>query len=642
MWHTGKSAAAGWSSVTAATHVVAAAWRPATPVVLCAWLICGLAVPTGQLRTAARRVTAGVSVISSAAATVALAADRSVMRPAGWFVAAALAVAGLALAAAAIASRHATTADRRMLRWLAATVVVTLALDTVLVALHFLVDTPDDVGPWLVVVLVLVPLGQAIAAWPPAMRAADRIFVESVVAAAFALFVVAVYLVVVVGLGHVPVEEERDVLVSSFAAAVVIAVLALPVRQRALRISSRFVSNTGATAEQALTVGARMTRAVPMDELLLQITESLHATVGAGGAEIWVGQDGVLSRTVSVPSRPLARIELGSKERVVVARARMGGHSWTSVWLPALLADGDAGGHSGNGVRADLRVAPISHLGELLGLVVARRPADAAAFSEDDERLLVDLARQLGLALHNVRLDSALQASLDELKRRNAELQASRLRIVTAADESRRAIERNLHDGAQQYLVALAVKLNLAGQVAQDDPSLLVDMLEQLRGDVQATIRELRELAHGIYPPLLRDRGLGEALRTATNRSPLPCDLDVDLPGRYPEDVETAVYFCCLEALQNAGKHAGAEAQITVRVRGDQEEISFAVEDNGAGFDSGGETGHGFLNMQDRLGAVNGRLEVASEIATGTTIRGVIPAAPVTLPAQPVGLRTRV
>ncbi|MEP7055544.1 MAG: histidine kinase [Actinomycetota bacterium] len=572
-WRAGARPAAAWFAAAAGVHVVAAAWSPSPPLVIAAWLACGLSIP-------ARRLSNGRK------------ADRN---------------------------------EKWTLQWLAATVVLALAGCAVAVALHYLVDVPHEVAPWLIATLVLIPLGQAFAASPHVRQSAELVLVESVVVAVLALFVVAVYLVVVVGLGHVPVGGERNVLVSSLFAAVVIAVLALPVRQRALALAGVFVGDRGASAEQILaTLGARMTRAVPMDELLLQITESLHSTIATAGAEIWVGQEGTLTRAVSVPRRAGGRLDIGEKERTVVARARMGGQSWSSVWLPAVAADVVAA----NGVRPDLRVAPISHLGELLGLVVVRRRADSSAFSDDDERLLLELARQLGLALHNVRLDSALQASLDELKRRNAELQASRLRIVTAADESRRSIERNLHDGAQQYLVALAVKLNIAGQVAADDPAEIVDMLEELRGDVQATIRELRELAHGIYPPLLRDRGLGEALRTAASRSPLPCTLEVELAGRYPQDVETAVYFCCLEALQNAGKHAGDQAQVSVRVGGGGTEIWFEVQDDGMGFAGNDRAGSGFLNMQDRLGAVGGRLDVMSSPGAGTTIRGSIPAAP--------------
>ena len=167
-----------------------------------------------------------------------------------------------------------------------------------------------------------------------------------------------------------------------------------------------------------------------------------------------------------------------------------------------------------------------------------------------------------------MRLDSALQASLDELRRRNEELIASRARVVAAADESRRQIERNLHDGAQQHLVALAVKVGLVKTLMDADPETATGMLDELRGDVQVTLDTLRELAHGIYPPLLRDRGLSDALQTAANRAPLPTTVEADGVGRHDTDLEAAVYFCCLEAMQNAGKHAGDGARI---VRGGRE-----------------------------------------------------------------------
>ena len=256
---------------------------------------------------------------------------------------------------------------------------------------------------------------------------------------------------------------------------------------------------------------------------------------------------------------------------------------------------------------------------------------DGASFAEADDRGLSDLARQVGLALHNVQLDSALQASLDELRNRNRELRASRARIVAASDNSRRQIERNLHDGAQQHLVAMAVKLGLARRLLEADPGAAEKMLEELRADVQDTLSELRELAHGIYPPLLRDRGLAEALQTAANRATLPTSVEAEGIGRYAEGIETAVYFCCLEAMQNAGKHAGEGAEVTVRVSVEspgpsEPELLFSVCDDGAGFDPAGRGhGHGFVNMRDRLGAIGGTLNVTSAHGLGTTVAGRIP-----------------
>jgi signal transduction histidine kinase len=158
------------------------------------------------------------------------------------------------------------------------------------------------------------------------------------------------------------------------------------------------------------------------------------------------------------------------------------------------------------------------------------------------------------------------------------------------------------------------------------EPEMVKTMLEELRGDVQATLAELRELAHGIYPPLLRDRGLAEALRTASNRTVLPTEVIAEGIGRYGSETEAAVYFCCLEAMQNAGKHAGDRASITVTITGGDEHLDFCVADDGAGFDPvAAEDGHGFVNMRDRLGAVGGTLTVESSPGAGTRIGGSIP-----------------
>ena len=272
-------------------------------------------------------------------------------------------------------------------------------------------------------------------------------------------------------------------------------------------------------------------------------------------------------------------------------------------------------------------MAPITNSGELLGMIVVRRPEGALQFAEDDEQALTELARQVGLALHNVKLDSALQESLDEVRRQADELRASRARIVEAGDEQRRRIERDLHDGAQQHLVALAVSVNLVRQIAERDPDAANTMLEQIGHDLQDAVQELRNLAHGIYPPLLMDRGLTEALSAAAGRAALPTGVEADGVGRYSQAAEAAVYFCCLEALQNAAKHAGSGAQAMITVREDEGALLFEVADDGAGFDlaTGAHLGHGFVNMRDRVGAIGGSINVESSLGNGTKIIGRIP-----------------
>ncbi|MGH9248297.1 MAG: histidine kinase [Acidimicrobiales bacterium] len=206
------------------------------------------------------------------------------------------------------------------------------------------------------------------------------------------------------------------------------------------------------------------------------------------------------------------------------------------------------------------------------------------------------------------------------------EVRESRARIVSAADASRRQIERDLHDGAQQHLVALAVKLGLARKLAASDPAAVDSLLAQLRDDVQEALTRVRELAHGIYPPLLRDHGLGEALRNAAGRATLPTTAEVGTERRFGAEVEAAVYFCCLEAMQNAGKHAGDRAEVTVRIEVEGDVLVFEVHDDGSGFDPSvvGES-HGFVNMRDRLGAFGGTLSVTSAPYAGTVVRGSLP-----------------
>jgi signal transduction histidine kinase len=277
---------------------------------------------------------------------------------------------------------------------------------------------------------------------------------------------------------------------------------------------------------------------------------------------------------------------------------------------------------------AFVRGAPMAHAGELLGLLVVERAHTGETFTPDEERTVVELARQLGVAVHNARLDSALQASLDEVRRQADELQRSRGRIVAAGDQARRTIERNLHDGAQQHLVALAVQLKLARTLMDRDPDQAKAAIDGLSDAVQDTLQELRDLAHGIYPPLLADKGLPEALASAARRSVLPVEVDASTLGRYPADAEATVYFCVLEALQNSGKYAGEEAQVHVRVTEDSQTLTFAVSDDGRGFDPRtGHMGAGFTNMLDRLGALGGSLRVESAEGKGTRVVGLVPAA---------------
>ena len=473
-----------------------------------------------------------------------------------------LVVTGALLGAVAVAAvlrtcRRATSRDRARLQWVGWAVIVTAAVALAAAALSGLTGWPPDVAMVVVIASVVVPVALVLTSVERSLDAVGRALVHTIVITGMVVLVTGGYVLVVVGFRGLPEGDERPVLALSMVAAGVIAVFSLPSRRRLESFANQRVYGEREAPDVALrTFATRMSRAVPMDELLLQLAETLRKTMALTSAEVWTGSDGVYERAVSVPDAPPARITLGVEERRVAARAQVSGNAWLAVWVPALV----------RGDGAIVRAASVVHLGELNGFIVVRRSASDTAFDDEQDRVLTDIARQLGLALHNVRLDAALQASLDELQVRNRELVASRARIVAAADESRRRIERNLHDGAQQHLVAMAVKLGLARQLLDTDPATSTELVDELREDVQATLRELRELAHGIYPPLLRTRGLPEALVAAANRAVLPTSVEVDELPRFDPDVEAAVYFCCLEAIQNAGKHAGDGACVTVRI----------------------------------------------------------------------------
>jgi len=533
-------------------------------------------------------------------------------------------IAGLVIVGSVVAAarhRRAGEVERLRIRWLVWGVLVASAIGGILAVLHGLLAWPGHPGAVALCGTIAIPVGLILSSFDSVAPAVDGALVHTVVVVGLLGLVGATYLVVIVGLGRVPDETERPVLALSMVAAGVTAVLAVPARRRLEERASEWAFGQRGSPDEALrTFGGRMSRAVPMDELLLQLAETLKASMNLSAAEIWTGGGGSYERAVTVPDRPVIRLTLGDEELSVAARAHVQGNAWMQIWMPDLLAERD---------DRVVRMAAVAHLGELLGLIVVERPPDSTAFTDEEERVLTELARQVGLALHNVRLDSALQASLEQLEFRNEELAASRLRIVTAADESRRRIERDLHDGAQQHLVALAVKVGLVKQLMTADPETAQAFLDELSDDVRATLTELRDLAHGIYPPLLRDRGLGEALRTAANRSVLPTEVVADGLGRYPSEIEAAVYFCCLEAMQNAAKHAGDGSRVDVRVNELHGRLTFSVTDDGAGFSPDAKSsviaGHGFVNMTDRLGAVGGVLSLTSALGEGTTVGGDIP-----------------
>jgi signal transduction histidine kinase len=269
------------------------------------------------------------------------------------------------------------------------------------------------------------------------------------------------------------------------------------------------------------------------------------------------------------------------------------------------------------------------------GVPISEFPADAAVTWIERGGMPVaavlcnaELARdkryvQAAGAAALIRLEKAqLEA---DLKASTSDLAASRVRLLDMAHSERRRLERDLHDGVQQHLVGLRIKLDVAAGAIKDDPTQGERALASVGQQMDDVLHEVRSLARGIYPSLLTERGVVEALRAAARSSLLPVEVRGRV-GRYPEEVEVAVYFCCLEALQNVTKHAGPDATATVSLWGDGHRLGFEVRDAGIGFNPRtASRGRGLINMRDRIEAVGGRLEVSSCYGQGTAVRGSVP-----------------
>ncbi len=576
-----------------------------------------LTLPDGYVRRPRHRRLVWAGYMVAGTAGLSLFADRSeVVR---WPVALLWVAAFSAVPIAHANYRSSSAADQRRLQWIGWAAVVAAEIALVCGALTLIADWPHHVSEIALAATGLVPLAMAAATAQRMLARVDRLLTHTVSLTGLTALIVVAYLLALAAFGRRPNESERTLLLLSMLAAAGASIGYQPTRAWLTERANRAVYGERVSPDEALrTWGSRLTRAIPLDELLLQLAETLKKSMQLRSAQIWTGADGHYEVSAMVPHRALAPYLVDTKERSVVSRAGVSGGTWLDIWLPGLVDPGQA---------SSTRVAPIAHGGELLGIVVCERAPDAEAFTEDDDRVLTELARQVALALHNVQLDTALQASLDELRQTNDELRASRSRIVAAGDSERRKLERNLHDGAQQHLVSLAVKLRLAKDSVVDDPDDAVAMIDEIRGDLQEAIAELRSLAHGIFPPLLMSGGLAEALPSAAARAALPTSTDIDV-GRHDQEIETAIYFCCMEALQNAGKYATSETggSALVKVTQDEQAIHWEVTDDGPGFDAGSSAaGHGFVNMRDRMGAFGGTLEVISTIGQGTTVRGMVP-----------------
>jgi signal transduction histidine kinase len=396
-------------------------------------------------------------------------------------------------------------------------------------------------------------------------------------------FVVLVYVVVVLGGGVLVGRTSSPSLALSVLATAAVAVAFDPVQSRLERWASRVVLG-GRTSPYDVVRRFTTTLADqhPDSELPERMARVLADGTGAESAQVWVA---IADRSVLAATWPPVPVD-----------------------TPGSVA----------------RQVPVRHGDEVLGaLVVRQRPG--VVMTPVEERLFAGLADQAGLVLRGARLRTQLELRLDALSTRAEELRVSRERLVDAHDAERRRLERDIHDGAQQHLVALAVNLRLAGTIGVHSPDRADALLaEQERAGTEA-IATLVRLARGIFPPRLEAAGVAEALRPAVAAMGPSVELEATGSARYSPAIEATAYFCCLEALQNAAKHAHASS-IRVALVGTAAALELTVEDDGGGFDLGtGATGAGLTNMRERVESVGGELTVSSAPGVGTRVRAVLP-----------------
>ena len=415
----------------------------------------------------------------------------------------------------------------------------------------------------------LIPLAIGVAILRHGLYEIDLIIRKTARYAVLVVLLLSVVVLVLLLAGVAAVGRSgglRDNPVSLVLVGVTIGLAFWPLRKLASRIADRLVFGNRANPYEVLSeFSGRVGDAYAAEDVLPRMAQVLGMGIGADAAAVWLVTGGEL--------HPAA------------------------VWPLDAEAPADV-------------LVDVQHRGERLGALSVAMP-QTEPLSGARENLVHDLASQAGLVLRNVLLIE--------------ELRSSRRRLVAAQDDERRKIERNLHDGAQQQLVALAVQLKLVRSMVERDPAKAGALLDTVQGAATDALEDLRDLARGIYPPLLADKGLAVALEAQARKAVLPVTIDAHGVGRFPADVESAVYFSCLEALQNVAKYANASAA-SIHLADGSGELRFEIRDDGRGFDpSATSYGTGLQGVADRLAALGGELVVTSAPGDGTAVAGRLP-----------------
>jgi signal transduction histidine kinase len=484
-----------------------------------------------------------------------------------------------AAAAVTIRYRRSRGLERQQMKWFVAAVVVQglLWAGSLPPALLIYQLPPYQVPFFEVVIpfaLLAMPLAIGVAILRQRLYDIDLVISRGLAYAALAAFITGAYLVVVVAVGLLVGTGGRPNLLPSILATAMVALLFQPVRARVQAVANRLVYGTPANPYEAL---ARLTGSIgtsTVDDALLKIAQTISAGTKA--------------------------------ERTRVSLLLPGGNARAVEWPP-------------EGSRSFDHAFSVRHHGELIGQIDVAGSADAGSAAA--------LADQAGLALHNMRLSAELADHLEQIEAQARELAASRARLVSAQEAERRRLERDLHDGVQQELVALMAKLRLARNQLARDPQLAAETLADLQGGIQRALIDLREVAHGIHPAVLSSQGLVGAVETMAGRMPIGVRVQADAQSRnsrYAPEIEGAAYFVVAEGLANVMKHSGAD-QATVSIAAENSHLTLEVSDEGHGFAAGevGESGLG--GLRDRVEALGGVLDVDAR-PDGTRLRASLPA----------------
>jgi signal transduction histidine kinase len=474
----------------------------------------------------------------------------------------------LSAVSVAVRYRRSSGVERQQLKWFVSAAVVT----AVTFSVGFFSDN-DVISAITSIALLGLWIAIGIAMVKHSLYDIDLILNKAIAYGALAVIITAVYVVVVVVVGAVIGVTEG----LSLVATAVVAIAFQPIRRRAQRLANRLVYGERATPYEVLSrFSEQVGETYSGEDIHVRMVRLLAEGTGATSAAVW--------------------LKVGEEYRPVA--------TWPTNGLPAPVRA--VGGRTPEFEGATTSV-PVKHRGEQLGMLTLVKPPNEP-LTPVEQTLVNDLAGQAALLLANSQLIE--------------DLRASRQRLVAAQDEERRRLERNLHDGAQQQLVALGVQLSLAQRQAREEAPEVAETLERLQAQTSDALENLRDLARGVYPPLLADQGLAAAIDAQARRSPLPIRVESEGIGRYPQEVETAVYFCTLEALQNAAKYASPR-EVLVRLREEGGELVFTIEDDGQGFDQATtKLGSGLQNMSDRLAALGGELLVDSHPGGGTIVGG--------------------